>query len=129
MARLKKLNLALFVGFILIFTFASPAMSRNTITVQMWELTNWDPGVSYGNGPLVFSNIYETLLLYDDGKLIPILATSFDKSEDGKTWTFKLRKGVKFHNGEPFNAQAVKYSFDRTIKMAKGPEYIFANIN
>ncbi len=128
MTRLKKLSLIFFMVSIFIFAWVSPAMSRNNITVQMWELTNWDPSVSYGDGPLVFSNIYETLLLYDEGKLIPVLATSFESSKDGKVWTFKLRKGVKFHNGEQFNAQAVKYSFDRTIKMAKGPEYIFANI-
>jgi peptide/nickel transport system substrate-binding protein len=51
-------------------------------------------------------------------KIHPDLATSWTQSKDGLTWTFKLRKGVKFHDGTPFNAEAVKYNFDRFL----GPE-------
>lgn len=59
-------------------------------------------------------NIYETLTKINaDGNVTPLLAESWEVSPDLKTYTFKLRKGVKFHNGEPFNAQAVKFSFDR----------------
>ena len=43
----------------------------------------------------------------------PKLALSWSSSEDFKTWTFKLRPGVKFHDGTPFNAQAFKANFDR----------------
>src|SRR5262245_9479762 len=46
-------------------------------------------------------------------KLIPKLATSWDISKDALTYTFKLRKGVKFHDGTPFDAAAVKYNIDR----------------
>ena len=49
-------------------------------------------------------NIYETLTKINaDGRVTPLLAESWDVSPDLKTYTFKLRKGVKFHNGEPFN--------------------------
>ena len=59
-------------------------------------------------------NIYETLTrINPDGSVTPLLAESWEVSPDLTTYTFKLRKGVKFHNGEPFNAQAVKFSFDR----------------
>ena len=51
----------------------------------------------------------------DDGKYKPELALSWDTSKDGKAITFKLRKGVKFHDGTPFNAQAVKSNFDNLI--------------
>jgi ABC-type transport system substrate-binding protein len=51
-------------------------------------------------------------------QLHPDLAVSWTQSRDGLTWTFKLRKGVKFHDGTPFNAEAVKYNFDRFL----GPE-------
>jgi ABC-type transport system substrate-binding protein len=56
-------------------------------------------------------------LLYvgDDGKYQPGLALSWDISKDGKTITFKLRQGVTFHDGTPFNAQAVKANLDNLI--------------
>ena len=59
-------------------------------------------------------NIYETLTkINEDGSVSPLLAESWQGSSDLKTYTFKLRKGVKFHNGEPFDSAAVKFSFDR----------------
>src|ERR1041384_6165904 len=59
-------------------------------------------------------NIYETLTkINEDGSTSPLLAESWTASPDLKTYTFKLRKGVKFHNGEPFNSAAVKFSFER----------------
>jgi len=53
--------------------------------------------------------------LGDDGKYHPGLALSWDASADGKTLTFKLRQGVTFHDGTPFNAQAVKANIDNLI--------------
>ena len=53
--------------------------------------------------------------LGDDGKYHPGLALSWDTSTDGKTITFKLRQGVTFHDGTPFNAQAVKANLDNLI--------------
>ena len=59
-------------------------------------------------------NIYETLTkINPDGSVTPLLAESWEVSPDLTTYTFRLKRGVKFHNGEPFNAQAVKFSFDR----------------
>ena len=61
----------------------------------------------------VLINIYETLLVRsDDMKIQPLLATSWKIIND-TTWEFSLRKGVKFHNGEDFNAAAVKFSLER----------------
>ena len=58
--------------------------------------------------------VYNRLLdVDDDGKLIPELATEWSVSEDGKTWTFKLRDGVTFHSGKPFTAADVAYTFKR----------------
>lgn len=59
-------------------------------------------------------NIYETLTkINPDGSVTPLLAESWEVSPDLTTYTFKLRKGVKFHNGEPFTAHTVKFAFDR----------------
>ena len=55
------------------------------------------------------------LSIGDDGKYKPGLALSWDTSADGKAITFKLRQGVKFHDGTPFNAQAVKSNIDNLI--------------
>ena len=45
--------------------------------------------------------------------IVPALATSWSVSEDGRTYTFKLREGVKFHDGTPFNAEAAHFNFQR----------------
>ncbi|MEJ5989832.1 ABC transporter substrate-binding protein [Ramlibacter sp. PS3R-8] len=59
-------------------------------------------------------NIYETLTkINPDGSVTPLLAESWEVSPDLTTYTFKLRKGIKFHNGEPLTAQTVKFAFDR----------------
>ena len=59
-------------------------------------------------------NIYETLTkINPDGTVSPLLAEGWEVSPDLRTYTFRLRKGVKFHNGEPFNAQTVKFAFER----------------
>jgi nickel transport system substrate-binding protein len=57
--------------------------------------------------------IYETLVTEDSSlKIQPLLAESWEISEDGKVWTFHLNKGIKFHDDTPFNASAVKFSFE-----------------
>ncbi|HKB52468.1 MAG TPA: ABC transporter substrate-binding protein, partial [Ramlibacter sp.] len=59
-------------------------------------------------------NIFESLTkINSDGTVTPLLAESWEVSPDLRTYTFRLRKGVKFQNGEPFNARTVKFSFER----------------
>ena len=62
--------------------------------------------------------VMETLTTFglNDLEVKPLLATSWKLEDDGLTWTFKLRKGVKFHDGTPFTAQAVKDSYERVIR-------------
>jgi peptide/nickel transport system substrate-binding protein len=62
----------------------------------------------------VMRSLYDSLVVeLPDHTLKPWLATSWEISEDKKSYTFKLRKDVKFHDGTPFNAEAVKFNFDR----------------
>lgn len=62
----------------------------------------------------VMASLYDKLVDIDEnGKIVPMLARSWDVSDDGKTYTFKLRDGVKFHDGTEFNAGAVKANFER----------------
>src|SRR6185503_19874273 len=57
--------------------------------------------------------VFDTLVSLDDkGETVPRLSLSWSHSDDFKTWTFKLRSGVKFQDGTPFNAQAVKENYD-----------------
>jgi peptide/nickel transport system substrate-binding protein len=62
-------------------------------------------------------NVYDGLVRYKSGTLEvePALAESWTISDDGKTYTFKLREGVKFHDGADFNAEAVKFNFERML--------------
>src|SRR5712664_4430674 len=50
-----------------------------------------------------------------DGKLVPWLAESWTSARDGRSVTFKLRRDVRFHDGTPFNAEAVRFNFDRIV--------------
>jgi peptide/nickel transport system substrate-binding protein len=90
-------------------------------------LTNWDPAIEFSNGIHVHNNIYEQLVRYDaeTETVTPLLAESYSFSDDGLTWTFKLREGVKFQNGDDLTAEDVKYSIDRTMALEAGASYIW----
>ncbi len=62
----------------------------------------------------------------DDTKIEPMLAESWTAAADGKSYTFKLRKGVKFHNGDPFTAEAVKFSYEKLLKDGGSGKFLFA---
>ena len=67
----------------------------------------------------VLDQVGDTLIAKDfDGNYVPSLATEWTISPDGLTWTFQLRQDVKFHDGTPLNAAAVKFSFDRILDPA-----------
>ncbi|UFJ38869.1 ABC transporter substrate-binding protein [Brevibacillus humidisoli] len=71
--------------------------------------------VTDGESSKIGQQIYETLLDYKEGttEVVPALAETYEVSDDGLTYTFKLRQGVKFHDGTDFNAEAVVFNFMR----------------
>src|ERR1700731_5255396 len=69
-------------------------------------------------GRIVFASICDKLFDIDEKlNIVPQLALSHETSADGKTVTIKLRPGVKFQDGEPFDADAVKFTLDRHMTM------------
>jgi peptide/nickel transport system substrate-binding protein len=109
------------------FAGAAPVYAAGTLTVaQALDPGSWDPIDTFlVDWSKVANNIYDGLIQRGpDMKLTPALATSWKVADDGLSIRFELRKGVTFHNGEPFNADAVKFTFDRLLgaEGAKGPQ-------
>src|SRR5258705_13659573 len=109
--------------FALIAAFAAaplPSLAQGKKDGVVMGMTLEPPGLDPTNAAaaaiaeVTLYNLYETLTkINEDGSVSPLLAESWQASADLKTYTFKLRKGVKFHNGEPFDSAAVKFSYDR----------------
>lgn len=94
---------------------SSQSPSQDLTVVRSLETTNLFPATSFSNGDIwVIEQIYGTLTKNkpDGSGVEPGLASSWTQSADKKTWTFNLRKGVKFHNGSPVTAKDVKFSLD-----------------
>src|SRR5690625_684212 len=89
-----------------------PQEVRVAVTTEALGLSpteTWD-----GASATVLIQLYETLVARDpeSGEIVPFLAESFETVDD-TTWIFNLREGINFHDGTPFNAEAVKYTFEK----------------
>jgi len=91
-----------------------------------------DPALGYDTASNeIIQNIYEPLVFYDGvhtDKFVPMLAESWDISEDGIVYSFKIRSGVKFHKGQDLTAEDVAYSFQRGLLFgsSSGPQWLLA---
>lgn len=117
---MKKLFMAIAAIFFLVMASwvwaDTPVMGGSLMVCQPAEPPGLDPtgNTAAAIDRVVYANIYEGLVKVNrNGEYVPGLATGWDVSADGKVYTFALRKGVKFHNGESFNAQVAKWNLER----------------
>jgi len=98
---------------------AQTTQKRELVTAQGGDVARFDPHFSTSSNDIRVSfNLFDNLTSrHPDGKLYPGLATEW-KLEGPTTWRFKLRQGVKFHNGDPLTSADVKYSIERTYDPA-----------
>ncbi|WP_027481841.1 ABC transporter substrate-binding protein [Deinococcus pimensis] len=114
---MKKISL---ITTFLLASAAFAATPNDTLVIQQsGDYPTLDPVMTYdtGSGQYV-ENIYETLVSYKGNSvrdLEPTLATKWTQSNGGKTWTFDLRKGVKFHSGSTYSCDDAEYTFRRAL--------------
>ncbi|MBN2116226.1 MAG: ABC transporter substrate-binding protein [Anaerolineales bacterium] len=106
----------------------APAMPVVLKIANTANITTWDPVASFSTEASYLANVYEQLLrinpLGSAEQYTPLLAESWEVSDDGLSYTFHLRSGVKFHDGEPLNAEAVKKSIEAAADHA-GASFIW----
>src|SRR6476469_6188102 len=114
--RRLALPLAAVIVLVVASTAGGASSSGTLVFAGASDPTYLDPAlVSDGESFRVTEEMFEGLIALKPGttKVVPALATSWKLSGGGKTWTFNLRKGVKFHDGTPWNAAAACYNFNR----------------
>jgi peptide/nickel transport system substrate-binding protein len=113
---------------------AQPINKSRVTLAMVLEPTGLDPTIAPAAaiGEIVHYNVLEGLAKINvDGSVTPLLAESWTMDPDGKSYTFKLKKGVKFHDGEAFDAADVKFSFERAKddkSTNKAKKAVFDNI-
>jgi len=115
---LRRFLFLLLVLMVALTALAGAAAPRILVYAKAADPRGLDPAyVEDAESGKIIVNVYENLVKYKPGStdLQPCLATSWTQSSDGTVWTFKLRKGVTFHDGTPFNAEAVKFSVERQL--------------
>jgi peptide/nickel transport system substrate-binding protein len=115
-------------GFVLagLLLGSGPAGAQTTfVFANQGEPVSLDPAIiTDGISNRITRQIYQGLVRYKGAttEVIPALAEKWELSKDGTVWTFTLRKGVKFHDGNPFDAAAVAWNFDRW-RLSKHPQH------
>jgi len=92
---------------------------------------NLDPSIHYDwSTRNLQQSVYDALLKYvgDPPILEPWLAEKWEGSPDATVWTFHLVKNARFHNGDPVTAEAVKFSFERTLTLKQGPAWMLLDV-
>ena len=113
-SRLKRVNTFGALLLVALLGAAGTAPAAELVAAKGTDVTSFDPGINpTPDAQQVITMIYDTLIQRDDNmQLKPGLAVSW-RNVDPLTWEIKLRSGVKFHNGEPFDARSVKFTLER----------------
>ena len=115
---------------------------ENTLTIAVsGDIAGWDPVASiYWLANEVIINTHDTLVDYgpatdaegrpirDITEIVPRLAESWEVSDDGMSYTFKIREGAQFNNGDPVYAEAVKKSFERILNYPSLASFLLADV-
>src|SRR5262245_15033340 len=108
------------------------AQSRKVLIMASGQdIPNFDPHVTTGYTPiLMMRNTYDSLVRIEGNppKPVPHLAQSWTVSPDGMEYVFKLDPKAKFHDGSPVDADAVKYNFDRILRLKKGNSWMVSGV-
>lgn len=94
------------------------------------EVPTIDPSVKYDwSIRMMQQALYDALVKYvgNPPEIVPWLAERWESSPDARTWTFHLVKNARFHNGDPVTAEAVRWSFARTLKLNQGPAWMLSD--
>ena len=116
MTKMKKSSVILTC--LLLLLCGAGALAEAKITFQMsGEPECMDPTLNdYSSGSYALQSLFRGLYKYAaDGSLVPAMAESYEVSEDGCTYTFKLREGLKWSDGSPLTAHDFEYSWKRTL--------------
>jgi peptide/nickel transport system substrate-binding protein len=111
---------------------AARADEKNTLVIASGQdIPNFDPHVATGySGSFALRNLYDTLIRVEDDppKIVPGIAKSWERSADGLEFFFHLDPDAKFQDGSPIDAEAVRYSFNRLLRLNKGNVWMVSGV-
>jgi peptide/nickel transport system substrate-binding protein len=139
LARLRSAFLPSAIAFAAgALAFAAPqamaATPPDTLVIahNINDIITLDPAEAYEfSGVEIVTNVYDRIMRFepeDVTKLVPGVAESWSASPDGKTFTFKIRPGLKFHSGNPVRAEDAAFSLQRTVKLDKTPAFLIEQL-
>jgi peptide/nickel transport system substrate-binding protein len=125
----KRLGIVVFMLVVMLVPVRLSAAPRERIVLRIDEVAvaEIDPAKSTDFvDSILFYNLYDTLVAPGPGgRLVPSLAESWQISPDGRTYTFKIRSGVRFHDGTPLGAADVAFSLQRMMALKQGYSYLY----
>lgn len=120
---MRHLRVGFALAFVMLVCAAPAAAVKDTLVIGMpTDVPIFDTHKATGlhNGSILNQVSEPLVLLTTKGEVVPWLVESWEQSKDGRSWTLRIRKGVKFTDGTPVNAEAVRFSLERFRKHSIG---------